>query len=432
MIAAVQSDTSIYAATSHGDTQVQNTACSIVPPTTNNETNLHQAPLVIISLPTQIKPFICNMCFKGFSSKNNRDKHYRDLHLLQRKECSICGKVLSNVYNLKRHVQSAHQASLDQKTGVIHGYTNDSAYQQPSPTTSEDDVKESIKKKDAEIGEVEFLDTPIPASSDSSSNSPCPSSTSSFSPIKIEDIPTQPFFEAFIPPKYRHVEDGRFDIYISDNDNLNFLNEDDDVDAILRDLEEQMPSPNISRTHLPPRKEKFHSPLRHESQSNYLALFNLVHQRSAGDKEAPMPSTEMRLTKEERRSLKIKQERLRQEKAKVYLEVTAFKSSAEGRLERAKIRRRGKAEKERIRRLCGTASRKSKRVARIKGRDSPVDSEATQSSETSPDGSTLPKPSNRKTIGGGGTRVSSDKGVASQTPSVPQSARITRQRSKTK
>ena len=191
-----------------------------------------------ISNATQPKTFTCQVCQKGFSNKANKDKHYRNLHLMERKECSICKKILSNVYNLKRHVRSAHGAYLDQKTGMIHDQNSDYARRSVSPVSSNEDIAQEYlfheRDHDAPPKNRNSPDFREWDSSPRQSEYRDDSSRSN-SPTESSCPPFQSFYEAFIPAKYRDVEDGSFDGAVSDNDNLNYIEEDDDIAAIIRD-----------------------------------------------------------------------------------------------------------------------------------------------------------------------------------------------------
>jgi len=437
MIAASNGKTANYVPPRYGDLpglQGSGAGCSLVPQAPIDDGNPDHPSLVnytIISYPADFKPFLCHVCNKSFSSKNSRNKHHRNLHLMERKECSICKKVFSNVYNLKRHMQSAHGAYLNQKTGAVQKQCDARPQQTPSPVLSEENSTEALASG-AEINNFGFREwEKTPSSSPESRESTPPSDyPSSNSPNTSGGSPFQSYFEAFIPPRYRNVPDGNFEDYISDDDNLNFLEDDDDVNAILDGLNKEKTSAVVPVADILQTRRRSQSPPTLSpdlgSQKCYFDQLGLIPVENAAGKnysgnnnDHSFANKENQIEREEFKSMRKKAAFLRAERAALYLEVEAFKNSAEGRSERAKIRRKGKAEKERIRRLWGKASRKSNRVARKKGRDSPQDLQ----------------PMALSTSEGKVAQVDINKAVASQHTgpvSPTRNVRVTRQRSKTK
>ena len=316
-----------------------------------------------ISNATQPKSFTCQVCQKSFSNKANKDKHFRNLHLMERKECSICKKILSNVYNLKRHVRSAHGAYLDQKTGMIHDQNSDYARRSVSPVSSNEDITQEYlfheRDHDAPPKNGPSPDFREWDSSSRESEYRGDSSRSN-SPTESSCPPFQSFFEAFIPARYRDVENGSFDGAVSDNDNLNYIEDDDDIAAIIKDSatpsydrggsvkavpKGQMAKHAMSTSPQPPSPQHFQQ---NDLQSSYLAQFGLVRSTDAKDDSANnnniviIEKSTSYISEEEVFTMRRKEERQVMDKIENFFALTSFKESTEGKAERAKIRKKGK------------------------------------------------------------------------------------------
>ena len=51
----------------------------------------------------------CLKCMKEFSNKANGQRHYRDAHLtFEMQTCGVCGKQLTNVTSLHKHIRLMH------------------------------------------------------------------------------------------------------------------------------------------------------------------------------------------------------------------------------------------------------------------------------------------------------------------------------------
>lgn len=59
-----------------------------------------------------VKPFICNVCKKGFSTKGNLKNHYR-IHTGEKPyKCNLCDHTSNHLSNLKKHVMMKHTQQL--------------------------------------------------------------------------------------------------------------------------------------------------------------------------------------------------------------------------------------------------------------------------------------------------------------------------------
>lgn len=59
-----------------------------------------------------VKPFICNVCKKGFSTKGNLKNHYR-IHTGEKPyKCNLCDHTSNHLSNLKKHVMMKHSQQL--------------------------------------------------------------------------------------------------------------------------------------------------------------------------------------------------------------------------------------------------------------------------------------------------------------------------------
>ena len=371
------------------------------------------------------KTYFCHLCRKSFTSKANKAKHYKSVHLMERKECGICKKNFSNVYNLKRHIHGAHGAVFDQKTGMIYDQrTNRSQSLSPIPlegnplvATNGDGIfpgrngaKVTFREWDSSPPKLHHEDSTSSSSSDSKLLISIPAA-----PL---GPPDQSFFEAFIPPRYHHIQDISFKDWITDDDNLNFLSNDNgilqDPDFLrgigreTHDLKpeesstsqfpaasfnlqprlQKAPTPTICCTkELIPQLQHIPSPSRFTSapSSHYVPL----PERQRGPASRPPKVTTSRsqhrspfdegekfafmnrlglvrskakvlgngindndntidrnillpLTKEEIASFHRRQDQRIFEKVKTYCHQAAFKESAEGKAERAKLRKKGR------------------------------------------------------------------------------------------
>ena len=271
---------------------------------------------------------------------------------MERKACSICAKNLSNVYNLKRHMKRAHGALLDPKTGVINYLRNDIS-RSISPLSSdgnEDDTR---------------------AHSSGSRTSPCQDDfpglflewNSSPDSVDVDNVeapdelpqsqaPAQSFFQAFIPPKYQLVEDGLYEDYISDDDNLNYIDDADLAAKVLRDTsgagrkllsaddsQPQNGTPaSIESCKLARDKLAFAAGLGLVARGTPKEVDRVNNNDSISDKNA---ASTVGLTSHELRSYRKETQQRLMEKINLYHDHVAFKNSTEGKAERARLLKKG-------------------------------------------------------------------------------------------
>ena len=71
-----------------------------------------------------IRSFKCEECGRRFTQSNNRDRHYKNVHLNQRKyECNICKKVFGRADNLARH-KNDHVSSEEKRNSDTEDESN--------------------------------------------------------------------------------------------------------------------------------------------------------------------------------------------------------------------------------------------------------------------------------------------------------------------
>ena len=257
-------------------------------------------------------------------------------------------------------MKSAHGALLDPRTGLVHDLTTD-LRRSTSPLSSDENDNTLSHNQNDKLGSrlntepsANHLGNHSSTAMKNPDDAPNNNMKSSSKPV------AQSFFEAFIPPKYHHVENNSFDDYISDDDNLNFVL-DDHVAELLQDSTDfkgmergrRDKSRDAART-APPIKTSSTLISNHrltygleDDKTHFVARLGLVSKKRNFTNRIENPVNKAYqlggLTMQELQSFNHKRSFGLMEKVDAYFACATYKESAEGKAERTKLKKKGQS-----------------------------------------------------------------------------------------